>query len=245
MLLQLKFETSFPGSKLLFRKRSFDPEKEVLSLSTSRHKKRRSWKQSFEFELCNIKLGTRFRFPTQSLDPETKDKKQITLLCFYSWLSFIVIHKLYVTNTAREGSKYGAFSGPYFPVFVLNTGKYRPEKTPYLDAFYAMKMCWKLSSRTMNHADEGFFCSSSKMIKSDSYIFFLFYLSPKASEATISSLTFAAEDNLYQVSWWVHIAKRHFCVSKSLTVLYLKPVKDQKFMQRHFQNSFKHLRWSC
>ena len=34
-------------------------------------------------------------------------------------------------------SKYGAFSGPYFPVFGLNTGKYGPEKTPYLDTFYA------------------------------------------------------------------------------------------------------------
>ena len=33
-------------------------------------------------------------------------------------------------------SKYGVFSGPYFPVFGLNTGKYGPEKTPYLDTFY-------------------------------------------------------------------------------------------------------------
>ena len=30
-------------------------------------------------------------------------------------------------------SKYGVFSGPYFPVFGLNTGKYGPEKTLYLD----------------------------------------------------------------------------------------------------------------
>ena len=30
------------------------------------------------------------------------------------------------------------FSGPYFPVFGLNTEKYRPEKTPYLDTFHAM-----------------------------------------------------------------------------------------------------------
>ena len=28
-------------------------------------------------------------------------------------------------------SKYGVFSGP-------NTGKYEPEKTPYLDTFYAV-----------------------------------------------------------------------------------------------------------
>ena len=40
--------------------------------------------------------------------------------------------------TARKVSKYGVFSGPYFPVFGLNTGKYRLEKTPYLDTFYAV-----------------------------------------------------------------------------------------------------------
>ena len=40
-----------------------------------------------------------------------------------------------------------SFSGPYFPVFGLNTetygvspntGKYGPEKTPYLGTFHAM-----------------------------------------------------------------------------------------------------------
>ena len=30
------------------------------------------------------------------------------------------------------------FSGPYFPVFSPNTGKYGPEKTPYVDTFHAM-----------------------------------------------------------------------------------------------------------
>ena len=35
-------------------------------------------------------------------------------------------------------SKYGVFFGPYFPVFGLNTGKYGPEKTPYLDTFHAV-----------------------------------------------------------------------------------------------------------
>ena len=29
-------------------------------------------------------------------------------------------------------------SGPYFPVFGLNTGKYGPEKTPNLDTFDAV-----------------------------------------------------------------------------------------------------------
>ena len=33
-------------------------------------------------------------------------------------------------------SKYRVFSGPYFPEFRLNTGKYGPEKTPYLNNFH-------------------------------------------------------------------------------------------------------------
>ena len=39
---------------------------------------------------------------------------------------------------AWKVSKYRVFSGPYFPVFGLNTGKYGPEKTPYLDIFHAV-----------------------------------------------------------------------------------------------------------
>ena len=34
--------------------------------------------------------------------------------------------------------KYGVISGPYFHVFSPNTGKYRPEITPYLDTFHAV-----------------------------------------------------------------------------------------------------------
>ena len=43
-------------------------------------------------------------------------------------------------NTASKVSKYGVISGPYFPVFRLNTEiygvKYGPEITPYLDIFH-------------------------------------------------------------------------------------------------------------
>ena len=41
-------------------------------------------------------------------------------------------------STARKVPKYRAFSGPYFSVFGLNTGKYGPEKTPYLDTLHAV-----------------------------------------------------------------------------------------------------------
>ena len=44
-------------------------------------------------------------------------------------------------------SKYGVFPGPHFPVFGLNkeiyevnTGKYRPKRTPYLDTFHAVSI---------------------------------------------------------------------------------------------------------
>ena len=59
----------------------------------------------------------------------------------------------WLSRTSRKShswkvSKYGDFSGPYFLVFGLNTeiysvfstntGKYGPEKTPYLDTFHAV-----------------------------------------------------------------------------------------------------------
>ena len=40
-------------------------------------------------------------------------------------------------STVWKKSKYGVFSGLYSPALGLNTGKYGPEKTPYLDTFYA------------------------------------------------------------------------------------------------------------
>ena len=35
--------------------------------------------------------------------------------------------------------EYGFSSGPYLPVFSQNTGKYRPEKAPYLDTFHEVQ----------------------------------------------------------------------------------------------------------
>ena len=40
--------------------------------------------------------------------------------------------------TAWKVSRYGVISGPYLPVFRLNTGRYGPEITPYLGTFYAV-----------------------------------------------------------------------------------------------------------
>ena len=45
-------------------------------------------------------------------------------------------------------SKYVVFSGPYFLVFELNTGKYGPEKAPYLDIFCVVVDHWGQESNT-------------------------------------------------------------------------------------------------
>ena len=37
-------------------------------------------------------------------------------------------------------SKHGDFSGPYFPVFEVNTGEYWPEKTTYLNNFHTVEV---------------------------------------------------------------------------------------------------------
>ena len=48
------------------------------------------------------------------------------------------LQNFYKTCTAWNSVQYGVISGPYFPVFGLNTGKYGPEITPYLDTFHAV-----------------------------------------------------------------------------------------------------------
>ena len=72
--------------------------------------------------------------------------------CFYCglWTSKYRLEKFQLTNLyyvrdtilhiAWKLSKYAGFSGPYFPVFSLNTGKYGPEKSPSLDTFHAMSV---------------------------------------------------------------------------------------------------------
>ena len=53
------------------------------------------------------------------------------------WVLIRII--LVIKGTALKVSKYGVLSGPYFLVFELDTGKYGPEKTPYLDTFQAVR----------------------------------------------------------------------------------------------------------
>ena len=47
-------------------------------------------------------------------------------------------------------SKYGVISGPFLPVFGLNTGKYGPEVTPYLHTFHAVRTAYLLIRQLLN-----------------------------------------------------------------------------------------------
>ena len=51
---------------------------------------------------------------------------------------FLTFHLHEQWISAWKVSKYGVISGPYFHVFGLNTGKYGPEITPYLDTFHTV-----------------------------------------------------------------------------------------------------------
>ena len=68
-----------------------------------------------------------------------------------------------IINTAWNVFKYGVISGPYFPVFSPNTGKYGPEIPPYLDTFHALKTdptqihihyFWKMLLRNSKENDD-------------------------------------------------------------------------------------------
>ena len=50
---------------------------------------------------------------------------------------FCLLGPLHITHCVKS-VQIRRFSGPYFPVFSPNTGKYRPEKTTYLDTFHAV-----------------------------------------------------------------------------------------------------------
>ena len=72
-------------------------------------------------------------------------------------------------------SKCGVFSGPYFPVFSANAGKYGPEKTLYLGTFHAVKL-FKKFKKSRLHIDKEFYKKSKydslKLITSKKQGFF-------------------------------------------------------------------------
>ena len=61
---------------------------------------------------------------------------------FHIGTSHMICSANEIWHTAWKMSKYGVISGPHFPAFSPNTGKYGPEITPYLETFYAATLDW-------------------------------------------------------------------------------------------------------
>ena len=64
-----------------------------------------------------------------------------------TWQTMTWQRKRFFSINAWKMSKCGVFSGPYFAAFELNTGKYGPERNPYLDTFHAVYI-WLLNQIT-------------------------------------------------------------------------------------------------
>ena len=74
-------------------------------------------------------------------------------------------------------SKYGVFSGPYFPVFGQDTGEYGPEETPYWDTFHAVNLFKHLKVFQII----GIALATERSIKSVTFIFLGFCLNFKST----------------------------------------------------------------
>ena len=83
---------------------------------------------------------------------KTNSKRECIDQCKIFWVNAacIACMKPTVISTAWNVSKYEVISGPYFPVFGLNTGKYGPEITPYLDTLHAVFIDGKWKKDTCN-----------------------------------------------------------------------------------------------
>ena len=65
--------------------------------------------------------------------------KKLILLIFYYYNKVEALNYIYTSDIhCVKSVQIRIFSGPYLPVFRLNTGKYGPKNTPYLDTFHAV-----------------------------------------------------------------------------------------------------------
>ena len=99
--------------------------------------------------------------------------------CYYNPSNvYLVLLSQYACHllsiTVWKVPKYGVFSGPYFPVFSPNAGKYRPEKFPYLDTFHTVPIHWGNSCVSKN-LSAGSFTSFSVLVSLFGFYFSRFY----------------------------------------------------------------------
>ena len=119
-------------------------------------------------------------------------------------------------------SKCGAFSGTYFPVFGLissNTGKCRPENTPYLDNFHTvfvvvlirvvpLKWPFHVILITYNKKSTGFAAEQMFIPISDILITFKFRTRNQANTAAMSMYSFCLNSIRFTIILCIESRKR-------------------------------------
>ena len=78
-----------------------------------------------------------------------------------------------IAVTAWKVSKYGIFSGPYFPIFGLNTGKYGPVGH-FSHREYFQLTEWKHIQNSVKHLKMESLCKKCPNMKFFCSVFFLF-----------------------------------------------------------------------
>ena len=135
-------------------------------------------------------------------------------------------------------SKYGVISGPYFFVFGLNTGKYGPEITPYLDTLYVVWVMFPvLQYSFLSYEYRVFFYTAQKMkfsikdffSKCDQIRRKLRIWSHLLKKSLVEKLIFCAVQLM--ISW--RVLKAHFAW-KQLQADYSKYIwKEEKITRFH------------
>ena len=98
--------------------------------------------------ICTYMLVSDFMFKSKVSSSICRNEIYLNSNSSWKLLPAMIWYNLSYIYTSWKVSKYGVFSGLYFPAFGLNTpylsvfslnvGKYGPEKTPYLHTFHAV-----------------------------------------------------------------------------------------------------------
>ena len=110
--------------------------------------------------------------------------------------------------SAWKVSKYRVFSGPYLYVFSLNVGKYRPEKTPYLDTSQAVAL---QANKELGLT----FCNSLNM--TSHHVWVERFLQSRFYQNVPKEFRWPGNEWQLSKKLWNFIAKRHTFCSACLT----------------------------
>ena len=93
-------------------------------------------------------------------------------------------------------SKYRVISGPYFPVFGVNTGIYEPEITPYLDTLHPVPALNYVINKYLHTLPSSSVCFWLSSISTVSNVSFSFWFAVVESLSTLMTILSAFAANI-------------------------------------------------